>query len=155
MQRRKKPTMEEMERDGTILRASSLPAPKKKMRPRAKKRPGAVSQLDVFWKIWRERPHFSEVSGLPLVDPPEDRDDEVGMRAWLSQFSHILPKGTYRGLKHAEENIVLKTIHEHEMWETRKSELRGRAEWEWVFELEQRFKEKANKEKSYQQFPNG
>ncbi len=155
MERKKKPSVDQMERDGVVFRASSLPSPKKKMRPRAKKKPGVISQIDVFWKIWRDRPHFSEVSGLPLVDPPEDGDDEAGMRAWVSQFSHVLPKGTYRGLKHSEDNIILKTIHEHEMWETRKSDLRGRLEWEWVFELERSLKAKANKRKSYQQFDQG
>ena len=102
------------------------------MKKRRALRPGEQSQLAVFYEIWAERPHVSEVSGLPLVDPPEDRTDEAGMKAWLSQFSHLLPKGAYRKYKKDKGNIILKTAGEHALWEKHKGRVTAHCDPRWV-----------------------
>lgn len=106
--------------EGLISKASSFKSKPKPMRKRRKKKPGETSQMDVFKAIWEERPHVSEVSGLPLVPMPEDFQDEQAVIAWVSQFSHLLPKGSYLLAKKDPRNIVLKTRTEHFLWETLK-----------------------------------
>ena len=148
MIRKKKPSLEELQASGLVQKASTL-KPKKKMRKRAPKKPGEISQIEFFMGIWNERPHVSEISGLPLVDPPDDWEDAAAVRAWLSQASHILPKGSYKKMKYDPRNVVLKTAHEHELWETKKWTLRDDPKWDWVFRLEEALKAEANGVESY------
>lgn len=72
-------------------------------------------ELDLFVEIWNERPHVSEVSGKRLMPKPS-HTDEGAWRMWVSQFSHLVPKGSYRGMRLRKENIVLKTVEEHDQW---------------------------------------
>lgn len=72
-------------------------------------------ELDLFVEIWNERPHYSEVSGKRLLPKPS-HTDEGAWRMWVSQFSHLVPKGSYRGMRLRKENIVLKTVEEHDQW---------------------------------------
>ena len=55
-----------------------------------------------FKRIWKERPHKSEISGKSLGKEP------------LSVFfHHILPKNKYPEFRMDEENIILLTVDEH------------------------------------------
>jgi hypothetical protein len=55
-----------------------------------------------FLEIWRERPHYSEISGKWL-----------GKEPLTTFFHHILPKFTYENAKFAKDNIILVTPDEH------------------------------------------
>lgn len=100
--------------------------PMKRNKPLAKvgqMRKKREREITVFDEIWAERPHVSQVSGLPLIEKP-DFSNKTGWRMWVSQFSHLVPKGSYRGMRLRKENIVLKTFEEHRQWhEVPKSEL--------------------------------
>ena len=109
-------TIERMLGEGLISKASSLQRKQKPIRKRAKKKPGEQTQIELFKEIWNERPHVSEVSGIDLIEMPDDWTDRDAVRAWVSQFSHILNKGHYKKYKSVKRNIVLKTIHEHKLW---------------------------------------
>lgn len=108
-----KDILKEFEVSG-LVKASTLGRPKKRRKPlRAK----ATGQLQVFREIWASRPHVSEVSGVGLIDPPEDpREEPEPLRAWVAQFSHVLPKGVYRRLRNDPRNILLMTWGENEFW---------------------------------------
>jgi hypothetical protein len=56
-----------------------------------------------FTDIWKERPHYSEVSGTYL-----------GNEAMSTYFHHILPKSKYPELSYDKSNIILLTFSEHE-----------------------------------------
>ena len=88
-------------------------------------------ELDLFKEIWRERPHYSEVSGEPL-----DGFSPV-------YFSHILTKGAYPEHRLNKENIVLKTYDEHRMWESGdRDKLRNIPMWKKVFDIQDKMKTK-------------
>ena len=55
-----------------------------------------------FEKIWKKRPHRSEISGKYL-----------GKTASSGYFHHILPKSKYPEIRMDEENIILLTLDEH------------------------------------------
>ena len=55
-----------------------------------------------FLEIWKERKHYSEVSGAPL-----------GSEALSTFFHHILPKSKYPELAYEKSNIILLTLDEH------------------------------------------
>lgn len=112
----RKPTLADLLEKGKVQYGSTVRRSTKPIRKRSKKKPGQQTQVELFREIFAERPHVSEISGLPLVEMPEDARDEKGMKAWLSQFSHLLPKGTYRRMKSNKRNIVLKTKVEHDLW---------------------------------------
>lgn len=58
---------------------------------------------EFFLEIWKERPHYSEVSGEYLGESP------------LSyHFDHLLEKSKYPSLQFEKENIALVTFEEHE-----------------------------------------
>ena len=64
---------------------------------------GNVMEMwDVFYAIWKKRPHLSEVSG-----------NYLGMEPLSAHFHHILPKSKYPELRLVEENIILLTLDEH------------------------------------------
>ncbi len=116
-----RPTLQQMEGSGLVQKASSFTQkPRQRLKPRAPRKPGQQSQVDFFKEIWQERKHVSEISGLPLIPMPDDWEDEAHVRAWLGQFSHILPKGAYLKYKERKDNILLKTLPEHEFWEKNK-----------------------------------
>jgi hypothetical protein len=63
------------------------------------------SQAKLFDEIWEERPHYSEVSGRPLLPK--------GHPQWYWQFAHVLNKGTYTYYRLNKENIMLMLPEEH------------------------------------------
>jgi hypothetical protein len=58
---------------------------------------------NLFLEIWKERKHYSEVSG-----------DYLGSEALSTFFHHILPKSKYPELQYDKSNIILLTLPEHE-----------------------------------------
>lgn len=60
------------------------------------------SMRNFFLEIWKERPHYSEVSGTYL-----------GNEAMSTYFHHILPKSKYPELSYDKSNIILLTLDEH------------------------------------------
>ena len=61
------------------------------------------NQMHVFFKqIWKERKHYSELSGIYLGD-----------EAMSIYFHHILPKEKYPELGYDKSNIILLTLDEH------------------------------------------
>lgn len=90
----------------------------------------ATGELELFKQIWEERPHVSEVSGRALG--PFN----------VSFFSHILNKGHYPEARLDKENILLKSTDEHRLWEFERYNLVHLKEWEHVFELRNKLKEK-------------
>lgn len=97
----------------------------------------------MFLALWRENRHnwISRISGADLVPPLFDEDGELmNGRTFVSQFSHILPKGTYPELRLEPVNIVFKTVEEHRLWTEERRNLLDKPEWQWVFELEQKLK---------------
>ncbi len=69
--------------------------------------PNNQSEIEVFNEIWAERPHVSELSGLPL---PYDKSN---MKMWVCQFLHVIPKGKSPKLRYDKRNILLGTPDEH------------------------------------------
>lgn len=57
---------------------------------------------DFFMDIWKERPHYSEVSG-----------EYLGKEPFSTYFHHILPKVKYPELAYEKSNIILLTLEEH------------------------------------------
>ena len=57
---------------------------------------------NLFLEIWKERKHYSEVSG-----------DYLGGEALSTFFHHILPKSKYPELQYDKSNIILLTLDEH------------------------------------------
>ena len=55
-----------------------------------------------FLEIWKERKHYSEVSG-----------DYLGKEPLSTFFHHILPKSKYPELEYDKSNIILLTLDEH------------------------------------------
>lgn len=68
------------------------------------------TQSEMFNYIWETRPHFSELTGKPLLEP--------NYMLWHHQFMHILPKGAYPKWKFNPENIMLGLPEEHQKQET-------------------------------------
>lgn len=59
--------------------------------------------MHVFFKeIWKERKHYSELSGIYLGSEPMS-----------TFFHHILPKEKYPELGYDKSNIILLTLDEH------------------------------------------
>lgn len=84
-----------------------------------------------FTRLWKERPHFSEVSGQFLgfsLNP-----------AKYFVFSHVLSKGAYPAFRHYSKNIVLMTFEEHQLWEFEAHSRLGK-EWDWVKLLKEELK---------------
>lgn len=67
-----------------------------------KKRQDKERMWQLFEKIWKERPHYSEVSWTWL-----------GKELSSLFFHHILPKRNYEEAKFDEDNIILLTWQEH------------------------------------------
>lgn len=92
-------------------------------------------ELQLFIQIWNERPHLSEVSGLPLK------------QFNICYFSHVLSKGAYPKYRLKKENIILKTMREHNDWHTKaESDLKQIPMWQPIFELRDKLKTQYNQE---------
>lgn len=76
----------------TVFRASTL-APRK-----------PTGEAALFKEIWEEREHKCEVCGTELSE------------AGPSNFSHLLPKGTYPDYRLDKRNIVIKCRPCHDAW---------------------------------------
>ena len=60
------------------------------------------SMREMFLRIWKQRPHKSEISG-----------ERLGTEPLSIFFHHILPKEKYKDAMLDEENIILLTLDEH------------------------------------------
>lgn len=67
------------------------------------------TQKELFDYIWDNRPHYSQLTGKPLIPK--------GGFLWHNQFLHILPKGTYKRYKFNPDNILLARPEEHDVQE--------------------------------------
>jgi hypothetical protein len=73
---------------------------------------------EMFQEIWKERPHYSELSWTRL-----------GREISSIYFHHILPKSKYKEAMFDKENIILLTGDEHSLAEsdpTRYEEINNR-----------------------------
>jgi hypothetical protein len=68
------------------------------------------TQSEMFNYIWETRPHFSELTGKPLLEPNYTK--------WHWQFLHVLPKGSYPKWKFESDNILLALPEEHSKQES-------------------------------------
>lgn len=93
-------------------------------KPKVWRDPDLSQEDDRFFRsIWNERPHFSEVSGIPLGD------------IYKAIFmSHILTKQAYPAYRHFKLNLLQKTPWEHRMWENYQPKLVNKLMWAHVFE---------------------
>jgi hypothetical protein len=92
------------ESKGMVVDAKERKHPK--IAKRSEKNKELVKQQTLmFWEIWNERKHKSEVSGLPLGAFD------------IRYFSHVLTKAAYPKFRLKKENIVLMTPEEHFSWE--------------------------------------
>lgn len=89
---------------------------------------------EFFLDIWREREHYSFVSGVFLGHEP-----------LTYFFSHVLSRGAYPEASKDPDNIVFMTLSEHHDWEFRRHKLVGLPEWVKVFELADSLREKYSK----------
>ena len=134
--RTKKPcvTVEQMMSSGLLARGSTFSSKPKRIKPRAAKKPGAKTQMEVFQQIWAERDHVSEVSGQWL-------GDDLDVRT----MSHLLPKGAYRRYKYDPRNLVLMTPEEHELYHLKGPEFLSQFdEWKPVCDLYFELRDEAN-----------
>lgn len=60
------------------------------------------SMCEMFLRVWKQRPHKSEISG-----------ERLGTEPLSIFFHHILPKEKYKNAMLDEENIILLTLDEH------------------------------------------
>lgn len=131
-------------RQAAVKSGSWKPKPRKSMkRSRMKTSRRPTGELNLFLALWRENRHnwISRISGADLVPPLFDEDGRLlNGRTFVSQLSHILPKGTYPDLRLEPVNIIFKTVEEHRLWTEERRNLLDKPEWQWVFELEQKLK---------------
>jgi hypothetical protein len=78
--------------------SKGINVPPKKNKPLKHKKTG---ELELFQEIWNERPHKSEISGIPLYSFN------------VSCFHHILLKSTYPEYRLNKDNIIMLTAQEH------------------------------------------
>ena len=64
----------------------------------------ATGEAKVFAEIWEHRPHECEVCHANILE------------ASAGNFSHLLPKGSYRALRLDPRNIILKCLACHDRW---------------------------------------
>jgi len=88
-----------------------------------------TGELKLFQWIYQNRAHRSEVSGEPIT---------FDVRC----FSHILGKQAFGQFRLSSDNIVLKTPQEHDDWHNRRHKLKDDPRWDFVFEKEERLKQK-------------
>lgn len=92
-------------RKAAIKSGEYKPKPRKAMkRTKMKTKRKPTGEAKVFAQIWNDRDHECEVCKVPI---PE---------AAASNFSHLLPKGSYPGLRLDPLNIFLKCELCHNRW---------------------------------------
>lgn len=96
----KKPDIAKLIAKGFVTKASKLAqrTPMRKIAPTQK------GWWDVAMEVWDERPHECEVCELPIVEPAP------------INFSHLLPRGSYRKYKRDHRNLVIKCGGCHDKW---------------------------------------
>lgn len=100
---KKRMGLSEMKSSGLVQKASEFTSkPRKKLNARSPNNKGGQKAL--FSRIWENRPHKCEVCGAHIEE------------ATASNFSHLLPKGTYPDFKLREDNIVIKCKECHDTW---------------------------------------
>lgn len=87
-----------------------------------------TGELEAFKKIWAKRPHESEVSG------------ELLYRFSPAYFAHVLPKGAYPSYRLKEENIVLMTFEEHQLFDHYTHKAKEDKRFNWVFDLREKLR---------------
>lgn len=108
MQRRRTIPLDAVVRKFGLQRAS-------RMKPRSDNNSG---WLDVALEIWGERPHRCEICATEITNPQP------------INFSHLLPRGTYRKLKRDKRNIRIKCDRCHTFWHKHGPEiLRAYPDW--------------------------
>lgn len=103
-----------------------------------KKKKKPTGQYKMFEEIWEKREHVSQISGLSLVDKDHPR--------WVSQFEHILPKGSYKDWMLETKNIYLMTEQEHFDLTNNTHKCMIDPMYDTYFELKQKLKEEYNAE---------
>lgn len=91
--------------NGMVMKASSLAAPKKKMRARSKTNEGWLKWA--MKEVWSKRPHACEVCRVPIAF------------ATPANFSHLLPRGSYRKYKLDTRNVRIQCAECHHEWHDR------------------------------------
>ncbi len=113
------------------------PKPEKKIKVKKQYRyvKKATGEKAVFEEIWNERPHISQISGEPIIDPTP------------TNFLHVLPKAQnkYPLFKLNKQNIILGTEDNHYDWDHNRAGIQNDPAWQWVFELEASLKEQYSK----------
>lgn len=92
----------------------------------------ATGELQLFEQIMADRPHVSEISGLPIH------------RITPSCFMHVLAKGQnkYPLFKLEPRNILFVLPEEHAEWDQGlRDRLRDDPDWDKVFNLEEELKQ--------------
>lgn len=79
--------------------------------------------MKMYMEIWNERPHVSEISGLPIKEFN------------VSCFMHTLNKNTYKALRHDKRNVFLVLESEHHQYDNVGREaLKKDGRWNKVFD---------------------
>lgn len=100
----------------------------------------ASGQYDLFLEIWKEREHFSFVSGQTLAHLRHTK-------VFVNVFAHVLSKGAFPRFKLKKENIVLLTPQEHFLFDHGSEYQRevyaknNNCSWEPLYELKQQLTE--------------
>ena len=95
--------MSDLKASGLVSKASEFTQkPRKALKPRSPKNKGG--QVALFERIWESRPHSCEVCGARIGEPT------------ASNFSHLLPKGSYPEYKLDERNVELWCEGCHNVW---------------------------------------
>jgi len=107
-------------------------APRKPMKAKA-----ATNEGWYNWaveNVWNKREHKCEVWGIPLGDEPSPIN-----------FSHLLPRGSYRKYKLDERNLVIKCPAHHHQWHAEGAEnLKDVLEWKPTCDLYFQLRSEAN-----------
>ena len=134
--RTKKPcvTVEQMMSSGLLARGSTFSSKPKRIKPRAAKKPGGKTQMEVFQQVWdASEGKCCEVcgTGIASMNP--------------INFSHLLPKGSYRKYKFDVRNLVLKCSRCHGQWhDFGPDRLKELDEWRPICDLYFELRDEAN-----------
>jgi hypothetical protein len=92
--------------------------------PRRRSKTRKSLQMPVFKLIWDSRPHRCVVCDANIPEPAP------------INFSHLLPKGTYKHYIDNPENIVIKCADCHALWGVERAKnLISRPKWKEICEL--------------------
>lgn len=98
----------------SLSRRSPLQHSKQKKAADQYNRTGFATLTQWYNHLWQIRQHISFISGLPIDHPSP------------SVFAHVLPKGRYKRLKWAENNVVFLTPYEHFLFDHGTEALRAK-----------------------------